>query len=848
MMNKGLCFMKKIVYYASVLAIAAGCAKEIENNTIPAEGSYKLVAEIAESTKATIDDATGSMTWSVGDKISVLSDDMVNSEFTLIGSEPTKVGTFTGDFTGTPVYAVYPYNENNLALGTDVEINLPSSYEYDGVTTHAPMVATVTATSELNAGTAVFEHVAGLIKVTYENVPSTAKKFKFTATKNITGSFSVVDNKISAVDGTLDKNVVTYEFSSTSSTMSFYIPAPCGEYGFSIGLYDKDDNKIAKSGKKVTSTTIACGEYYCAPFITLESNIVTLTENFISNGATANTYDCSSSFSTATNQTDWNYVWTPSGSGTVFKNGIKLGAKSSIGTVSNASMLNGIPAGTQVTIKVYAAVWNTDGGKITLTYNGSAETKDTSNDAITNTGKEYSALDFSSSTDFNITIVSGVTDYSVASSSKRLLVDKIEVVFTETNSGTFVNVPSFSIEEGDYSEPQNLSLSTSVENGTIYYTTDGTDPSSSQTAIVYSDPISISTTMTINAVVKDANANFSDVVSNTYTIETSIANTAATAYTTSQAKNLIDSGSSQLSSTSVFVQGTVSKVEKYNDTYGSITYWLDNDSFEVYSGLNNNGEKFSSINDIAVGADVIVYGIIKKYSSTYEFDKENWLVSYTAPVAAKQNASILCTYKTSLYVGDSDSYSVTYNGDGVVSVSSSNSEVATASISENTITITSIAAGNVTITISSSETETFNAATKNYQLIVKDPASVPFSFDFGKSDIDNTPGMSQSGLGTDYSSSPKLKFDSTNDNVIICIGSSASTLSYTIKGNSFSNGTFDVMVSSDGTDYSNLASYTTLGSAKNETKSLGSSVRYIKFIYTNKSSGNVALGNISISN
>lgn len=108
-----------------------------------------------------------------------------------------------------------------------------------------------------------------------------------------------------------------------------------------------------------------------------------------------------------------------------------------------------------------------------------------------------------------------------------------------------------------------------------------------------------------------------------------IANTEATAYTTSETIELIDAGKDL--ATKVYVKGTVSKVEKFNETYGSITYWLDDNAFEVYSGLNNNGEKFSSIDDVKVGAEVIVLGKIKKYNTTYEMDMNNHLVSYIAP-------------------------------------------------------------------------------------------------------------------------------------------------------------------------------------------------------------------------
>ena len=64
-------------------------------------------------------------------------------------------------------------------------------------------------------------------------------------------------------------------------------------------------------------------------------------------------------------------------------------------------------------------------------------------------------------------------------------------------------------------------------------------------------------------------------------------------------------------------------------------------------------------------------------------------------------------------------------------------------------------------------------------------AQLPFTYNSGRADIETTAGITQEGLGTDYTSagSPKLKFDGTGDNIVICFGSQADELSYDIKGN-----------------------------------------------------------------
>lgn len=201
--------------------------------------------------------------------------------------------------------------------------------------------------------------------------------------------------------------------------------------------------------------------------------------------------------------------------------------------------------------------------------------------------------------------------------------------------------PTFSLASGTYYGNQTLELSSTVDGGTIYYTTDGSDPSDSETAADYTGPISLTapSTLTIKAIVIDSEANLSSVVTREYTIVPSIANTKETAYTTEEAIALIDATSDeQLAAEKVYVKGTISKVDSYNSTYKSITYWLDDNKFEVYSGRGLDNTDFSAKTDIEVGAEVIIYGNITKYKTTYEFDKNNYLVSYY--VAAKTLESV----------------------------------------------------------------------------------------------------------------------------------------------------------------------------------------------------------------
>ena len=131
---------------------------------------------------------------------------------------------------------------------------------------------------------------------------------------------------------------------------------------------------------------------------------------------------------------------------------------------------------------------------------------------------------------------------------------------------------------------------------------------------------------------------------------------------------------------------------------------------------------------------------------------------------------------------------------------------------------------------------------------LRDYADLPFSFTSGSSAIASTTGLTASGLGSDYgSSNPPLKFDGTGDYIILKINAAPGELKFDIKGNTFSGGTFKVQYSADGSSYTDLKSYTKLGDTQSETfTDIPATTRYIKWIYTNKSSGNVGLGNIKL--
>ena len=125
-------------------------------------------------------------------------------------------------------------------------------------------------------------------------------------------------------------------------------------------------------------------------------------------------------------------------------------------------------------------------------------------------------------------------------------------------------------------------------------------------------------------------------------------------------------------------------------------------------------------------------------------------------------------------------------------------------------------------------------------------AGLPFSWtsSFGTSPI----GVTNNGVsdGNGY-----LKFDTNGDNIILRINARPGTLSFDVKGNPSNNvwaGTCTVETSTNGTEWSSIASYDNISTSSYDSKSidLGESVRYIKWTYS-KTTGNLAMKNISLS-
>ena len=81
------------------------------------------------------------------------------------------------------------------------------------------------------------------------------------------------------------------------------------------------------------------------------------------------------------------------------------------------------------------------------------------------------------------------------------------------------------------------------------------------------------------------------------------------------------------------VRGIISEINDISTSYGNATYFIkdnlnDEASLEVFRGYYIDGEKFTSEDQLSVGATVVVSGSLTIYNGTYEFNSGSKILSY----------------------------------------------------------------------------------------------------------------------------------------------------------------------------------------------------------------------------
>ena len=396
---------------------------------------------------------------------------------------------------------------------------------------------------------------------------------------------------------------------------------------------------------------------------------------------------------------------------------------------------------------------------------------------------------------------------------------------------------------------------------------------------VWGDPIEVTQNTTIRAVAHIPDLDrYSAVTEATYTIVSpQSSGWQGNPYTVSEALDALDQNNNIKGA---YVRGVISRISQIETTqYYNATYFISDDGqtadeLQVYRGKYISRADFTSLDDILIGDTVTVFGDLAIYTGgntpVKEFKPKNYIWDLSRPSAIVINQHQLevdCN-------GASGIIDVTYSDDIYVNVNNPTLQFCDAqgnatSYDWLSITLSQNTNWNLEYVVNpnvsnqprtaylkvSCQNLVSNLVTITQNEYRPDFAELPFSFDGGRGDIASTAGLTYKNLGTDYSSSPKLKFENKTEDGVIKVSSLVlkinevpGVLTFDIKGNSFSGGTFKVQASADGVVYSDMATYTTI-SSETQTKTINNlptNTRYIRWIYVTKSSGNVAVGNIHL--
>lgn len=358
-------------------------------------------------------------------------------------------------------------------------------------------------------------------------------------------------------------------------------------------------------------------------------------------------------------------------------------------------------------------------------------------------------------------------------------VQKVEVIVS-TGQDVSVANPVFSPAAGTYTEAQAVTISCATDGATIYYTNDGTDPTSSSTK--YTGAITVSETTTLKAIAI-LGSNKSGIISATYTIKelsatitiaearaqgtgevttsgtvTSISGTtayiqdatAAICVYGNGAKNLVKGDKINVQGTlstykglleitnpvcEVISQGntvtpTVKTIAEINSDYAgqnALQGWLvkiENATVTQISGSNTTiaqGENTIVVRSIPSSAGVAVDDVITLTGNIGCFDAAQIAnpTDITKQNTGKQDAGL--AWSASAYtatIGATNTFPTLTNPHSLaVTYSSSNTDVAT--IAANG-TITLKAAGTTVIKATSAENDTYKAGEAIYTLTVKE--------------------------------------------------------------------------------------------------------------------------------
>ena len=339
--------MKKISFILGVFSTALFCNCTQQESDIMVNETNKLTA-VMECIEKTKSDATdeGVFTWTKGDKITIHTTSGNYREGALIGNGGSSIGAFQYTLVGEETesgYAVYPHNSGHkINANGSISVVLPESYALgetlrntNAIMLASPSSAGQTVDDAQKENSYVFNHLAGVMRFKFKNVPAGTDKFELTlGGSKINGAFTVENDQITTeVTGEVSEQTTTLSFVELagSSDITLFVPVPVGTYtGATLKFYAEEE--VVWSFESTATNIVA------------RRNLVRMPELVISSASGEIT----------------NYVGDAAALSNALTSGGTITMKNDIGLESNIN----VPASTEVTLDLNGN--NLDNGENTI--------------------------------------------------------------------------------------------------------------------------------------------------------------------------------------------------------------------------------------------------------------------------------------------------------------------------------------------------------------------------------------------------------------------------------------------------------------------------------------------------
>ncbi len=619
--------MKKIytIVFLAIAAMAAfSCNKEIKVDGNAAQGPKVVVAstdqDVTPDTKTSLSGVT--VLWKSTDAVKAISADgaTVTSSRTSV-NETGKKAEFT--FDGLTVA------DDILLLAYPAEAVSALEAKANTVTASIPTVQTATPDSFADGANVavaagqvevpVFRNIGGLLslKVNNEGIASV----KLLANEPLTGGSAVI-SAAAPYDVQLTGGTGEVELTGgLRNGVTYYAVVYPGTYtGLQIVITD-EKGRTATYSNPNTLTVERNANLFIADITVSDAKWETVTK-----GATWEytfTAKAVTGFGDVELAGTTTQSWNITGNGEYFgydgTKGQQLGSGSKPNTALTLSTSFGSSYGvSDVTINTSGA--NSIQATVSVSVGGTAFQLDAPTAVITEADLTNTATDYKFiAPDGQLHTGEIVISYA-QTSAKAIYVKNITV---NADTREQVATPEFSPAAGVVAAGTVVTISTTTSGATIYYTTDGSDPTTSSTQ---GTSVTIDAAKTIKAFAVKDGMRDSEIATAAYTVGSSNGDgSLAHPFNIAGAKAYIDNGGAD----EVYVAGVVSSIVKaYNSEFGNAQFWISDDGsadeFEAYNCYFLENKWWTDANtQIKVGDVVILCGKLTKYSTTYETSNKN---------------------------------------------------------------------------------------------------------------------------------------------------------------------------------------------------------------------------------